>query len=110
MFFFCFCFFLFFFELAPPSPHAHNYSKMKSLSFSGAATKSRDFILDNFVVIISPGSRQSCWTLQINGDEILERNETITLSLSATPEDQSVIVVAPERNEMIITISDDDSK
>ncbi len=59
-------------------------------------------------MIISPETIPTCLPLTLRNDEILEINETVTLRITPSFQDESVIEISPLHDQFRIVIVDDD--
>ncbi len=76
--------------------------------FFYVAIQDQDFDVIEQNVIISPETIPTCLPLTLRNDEILEINETVTLRITPSFQDESVIEISPLHDQFRIVIVDDD--
>ena len=81
---------------------------MSITKYMTVATQSEDFSIEDTVLLT--GNEPSCLQLRVVNDNALENDEMIVFTVFASMDDVEVIVISPEYNQSIITLSNDDSK
>ncbi len=81
--------------------------QLRSLFFN-VAIQDQDFDVIEQNVIIYPETIPTCLPLTLRNDEILEINETVTLRITPSFQDESVIEISPLHDQFRIVIVDDD--
>ena len=84
------------------------FSKLSDLYSSLVAALSDFTVSSDEVTLIS--SAPSCIELTVRDDDMLELDEQITLSVTASLADSAVVIIAPGLDQSVITLQDDDSE